>query len=303
MSDVTLDKILDMQNNDPGDRLNTVLGNGLKKILGEKARDPAPLPLWKPDYFNLHQTRAFKHASEEQKLNIVRFSSQALLEEALYIEQSGMAYAAKMSIMSETIEERMLYGLFAADETTHYHQVRQFLPDQGKGTEPGEFHKMLTALIEEGDRDSLVFIIQVILEGWGLTHYRSLAQGCQSEAFSEVLKGIVRDEARHHGSGVILCRDRGLPEKSHDYVNDILSTFFYMVQLGPQSVIESVEKSMGGLTRQQKIELFNQLGGQEQSQERLDLLKGLMQEDGFMKVSDYLDSKGHFKALRAEDCV
>ena len=49
---------------------------------------------------------------------------------------------------------------------------------------------MLASLIEEGDRESLVFIIQVILEGWGLTHYRSLAQGCQSEDFTEVLKAL-----------------------------------------------------------------------------------------------------------------
>lgn len=303
MSEVRLDKILDMENGDPESRLNTVLGNGLKKILGDRAKDPAPLPLWKPDYFGLHTTKAFQNATEEQQLAIVSGSSQALLEEALYIEQSGMAYAAKMSIMADTIEERMLYGLFAADETTHYHQVRQFLPDQGKGCEPSAFHTMLTSLIEEGDRESLVFIIQVILEGWGLTHYRSLASGCQSEAFSEILKGIVRDEARHHGSGVILCRDRGLPEKSRDYVNDILSQFFYMVQLGPQSVMASVEQATGGLTRAQKIELFNELGGQEQSQERLDLLKGLMQEDGFIEVSDYLESKGHFQALKAEDCL
>ena len=303
MSDVKLDKILEMQNSDPKSRLNTVLGNGLKKMLGDRAKDQAPLPLWNPDYFNLHQTQAFKNAKEEEKLAILSASSQALLEEALYIEQSGMAYAAKMSIMADTIEERMLYGLFAADETTHYHQVRQFLPDQGRGCAPSAFHNMLTALIEEGDRESLVFIIQVILEGWGLTHYRSLAQGCQSEAFSEVLKSIVRDEARHHGSGVILCRDRGLPDKSRDYVNDVLSQFFYMVQLGPQSVIESVERVTGGLTRHQKIELFHELGGEEQSQERLDLLKGLMQEDGFIEVSDFLDSKGHFKALKAEDCV
>ena len=117
----------------PKSRLNTVLGNGLKKMLGDRARDQAPLPLWNPDYFNLHQTRAFKNAKEEEKLEILSASSQSLLEEALYIEQSGMAYAAKMSIMSDTIEERMLYGLFAADETTHYHQVRQFLPDQGRG--------------------------------------------------------------------------------------------------------------------------------------------------------------------------
>ena len=49
--------------------------------------------------------------------------------------------------------------------------------------------------------------------------------------------------------------------------------------------------------------MFNELGGEEESQKRLDLLKGLMQEDGFMKVSDFLDSKGHFKALKAEDCI
>lgn len=303
MSDVTLDNILEMQNSDADSRLHSVLGAGLKKLLGDRARDPAPLPLWLPEYFNLEKTKAFKNANEEERANILSGSSQALLEEALYIEQSGMAYAAKMSIMADTIEERMLYGLFAADETTHYHQVRQFLPEQGRTCEPSEFHSLLTSLIEEGDRESLVFIIQVVLEGWGLTHYRSLAHGCQSEEFTEVLKGILRDEARHHGSGVILCRDRGLPDSSRDYVNQILSTFLYMVQLGPQSVLSAVERSTGGLTRRQKIELFGELDGMGQSQERLNLLKGLMQEDGFSHIADYLESKGSFQAMRAEDCL
>jgi hypothetical protein len=303
MGDVTLDSILEMQNSDVESRLHTVLGAGLKKLLGDRARDPAPVPLWLPKYFNLDKTKAFKNASEEQRANIISGSSQALLEEALYIEQSGMAYAAKMSIMADTIEERMLYGLFAADETTHYHQVRQFLPEQGRSCEPSEFHSLLSSLIQEGDRESLVFVIQVVLEGWGLTHYRSLAQGCQSEEFTEVLKSILRDEARHHGSGVILCRDRGLPDASRDYVNQILTTFLYMVQLGPQSVLSAVEQATGGLTRSQKLELFNELDGTAQSQERLNLLKGLMQEDGFTEVTDYLESKGSFKAMRAEECI
>jgi len=292
-----------MQNSDPSSRLHSVLGAGLKKMLGDRARDAAPLPLWNSDYFKLSNTRAFKNATDEQKVQILSGSSQALLEEALYIEQSGMAYAAKMSIISTSIEERMLYGLFAADETTHYHQVRQFLPEQGRTSKPSDFHALFSSLREEGDRDSLVFIIQVVLEGWGLTHYRSLAQGCQSEVFTEVLKSILRDEARHHGSGVILCRDRGLPDSSREYVNQILTTFLYMVQRGPQSVLSAVDTATGGITRAQKLELFHEMDGRAQSQERLDLLKGLMQEDGFREVADALESKGHFRALKAEDCL
>lgn len=303
MSKIELASIYQMPKSDAKSRLNTVLGSGLNKVLGEKAKQDVTLPLWRPEFFNLHQSSVFKKANAEEQHKIVQSSSRALLEEALFIEQYGMAFAAKMSLLAQTVEERMLYGLFAADETAHYFQISQYLPNQGQDAQPSDFHRLLSNLIEEGDRHSLVFIIQVVLEGWGLTHYRTLAQGVQSEDFAAVLKGIVRDEARHHGSGVVLCRERPLPEASRKYIESVLSTFLSMVQNGPQAVISAVDKHTGGLNRAEKIQLFKELDGQAKSQQRLNILKSLMGEDGFGAIVEHLESKGLYRALRPEDCL
>ena len=160
---------------DENSKLHAILRSGLKKNLGTIPQDFNELPLWTAEYFGLHQTQCFQQATILEQKKIIEYASQSLLEEALYIEKSGMVYSAKMALLAESIEERMLYGLFAADETLHYHQVRQFLPADERLAPPNEFHHLLAQVIEEGSRESLVLIIQVVLEGWGLIHYKSVS--------------------------------------------------------------------------------------------------------------------------------
>ena len=109
----------------------------------------------------------FSGASEETQNNIIKRCSVDVLHEAFFIEESGMAFASKMSLLSETREERMLYNLFAADEATHFHWVQNALGDIQLDLQPNQFHRLLESVIRDGQRESLVFIIQVILEGWG----------------------------------------------------------------------------------------------------------------------------------------
>ena len=303
MADVKLDSILQMEHLPDDDRLNSVLKNGLHKLLGPPGTQQHDTPLWPAEHFHLERSRAFQNATTDQQRAIITRSSEALLEEALFIEQSGLAFGAKMSLLSETIEERMLYGLFMGDETTHYQQVRRFLPNFGMDCRPNVFHELLTRLIEEGDRETLVFTIQVVLEGWGLTHYRLLANDCQDPDFEAALRSILKDEARHHGSGVILAKKRGLPKKSRDFAIEILHEFLTMVQLGPQSVVSALEGITGSMTRDQKIKTFEELDTVGHSQERLDLLRNLMQQDGFQDIVDTLDSYGLFKAKTPGECV
>ena len=303
MAEVKLDKILQMKRLEPDDKLNTIVKNGLQKLVGPEQLSQEASPLWDANYFGLHNSKVFNGVSPEQQQDIVKKCSAGFLNEALFIEQSGLAFGAKMSLLAESVEERMLYGLFMADETTHYHHVRRFLPELGAHSSPNEFHYLLTQLIEEGDRESLVFSIQVVLEGWGLTHYRSLADGCLSPAFQEVLHSILRDEARHHGSGIILCKRRGLPPQSREFVFEILSNFLGMVQMGPQAIVQALEEVSGNFTRVQRIKAFEELDTLNHSQQRLTLLKSLMEQDGFHDIVAKLDSYKLFKAKSAGECA
>jgi len=295
--------ILELERLDTPSRIHAVLGAALKKSLGDSCLvSGQPLPLWSADFFGLSNAKAFKNASAQEQQAILEACSLGLLEESLFIEQNGMAFATKMSMLSETIEERMLYNLFAGDEAMHYHHVRSFVPVEGTLSEPNGFHHMLEEIILEGDRDSLVFIIQVVLEGWGLTHYKSLSKGCESSTFQNVLSGILRDEARHRGSGLVLHRDRGMNGASQAYVTEVMTKFLGMVAMGPQSVVESVDTTCG-LTRHQRIELFSELETELHSAQRLARLRILMNEDGTTDWMDELDKRGCFKPLKPEQCA
>ena len=101
--------ILELERLSAPSRVHAVLGAALKKSLGDGCLSPGqPLPLWSPEFFGLSDTRAFKNASAEQRSKIIESCSLGLLEESLFIEQNGMAFATKMSMLSGTVEELSL---------------------------------------------------------------------------------------------------------------------------------------------------------------------------------------------------
>jgi len=284
-------------------RIHAILGTGLRKLGITATATPFESPLWNAEFHELHHSSAFQAFDDEQKNSVLMACSRNLLEEALYIEQSGMAFAAKMSLLAESVEERMLYSIFASEETKHYSQIRSFLPERSELGKPNSFHHLLAELIECGDRDSLVFVIQVILEGWGITHYKSLAKDCQNADLQMVLEGILRDEARHHGSGVVLCRQRKISPETHQYTFEILVRLLEMVQKGPQGLLAAMDEVGEGLTREQKLQFLVEIGAVNQTAKRLEVLRLLMEEDGFSSVVEQLQQFGCFRPSTPEECI
>ena len=142
MSELSEFELLELNLHESESRLHAVLGAGLKKITGPALLNDQ-LPVWSSEFFGLEKTSLFQAASEETRHQIVRRSSIDVLHEAFFIEESGMAFASKMSLLSETREERMLYNLFAADEATHFHWVQNALGGYSGDLEPNQFHRLL----------------------------------------------------------------------------------------------------------------------------------------------------------------
>ncbi|HEX4924619.1 MAG TPA: ferritin-like domain-containing protein [Bdellovibrionales bacterium] len=259
-------------------------------------------PLWNASFFGLDRTRLFKFLKTEIQDKIVAACSRNLLTEAYAIEKIGMGFTAKMSLLSETLEERMLYSAFAYDEASHFHKISQFLEEPPTGLEKNPFLAMLAHLIENEERPVLVLIIQVMLEGWGLHHYRQMVEACAFEPFTRVMKDILRDEARHHGSGLaITSRDR-LTEAQKARAADIMSVLFQMVQAGPQSVVQEVDKACGGLSRNLKTQLFEDLQAEAHARTRLDLLSNLI-PPGSSYLHETLDQRGVLRPLTPTECA
>lgn len=251
---------------------------------------------WPAAYHGLDKVRLFVAARPEQRRAILEACGRGLLEEAFFIEKCGIGYAAKMVLLAESSCERQLYGLIAGDEAAHQASLARFVQPAGGAAAKSPFLSLLEELVEEGDRQSLQLIVQVVLEGWGLDHYRGLRDACTSHPLRVALSVILADEATHHGSGVAFVREAEMPARAREYATDVMVRFLAMVQVGPVGVAAAVERELGGLGAAHKSQLMQDLGGEAHAEVRLDKLRALMgKAAGARPVLDRLEALGCFR--------
>jgi hypothetical protein len=263
---------------------------------------PSPPPPWDAIHFNLHNVKIFTDATPNEQAEILQLCSCGLLEESYFIEKAGMGYMAKMVLLAETTEERMLYALFCGDEASHFAQISQFLLTP-EPVENNFFLRLLGDLIESQDKTVLLFVLQVVLEGWGLSHYRSLAKDCVNKDLSLMLHSFLQDESRHHATGVTLFDRICVTPSSQNTIIETLASFLQMVQVGPQSVVTAIEKVKGDLSRQQKVKIFAELDTETHSGSRLKLLRSLMSHSHAEIILQQLDQRKSFHPFPPEKCV
>jgi hypothetical protein len=294
---------LDLPHVGEADKLGCILSAALGHRLGDSFSPERSSALyWNADYFGLHKVKVFQDSSLEERTAILQIANRGLLEEAYFVEKAGMGYMAKMVLLAETTEERMLYSLFTANEATHLSQISAFLPDRPVGTDD-TFLRFLADLVESQDKTVLLFTIQLVLEGWGLSHYRSLAKGCCDRTLSQVLTGFLQDEARHHGTGLILFEQTSVSPQSRAVIVETLFCFLQMIRVGPQRVVGAIAQVKGDLTRSQKIRILEELDTETHSGTRLHLLRSLMRGEAAEAIVQALSARGAFEPLPASQCV
>ncbi|ESA35270.1 hypothetical protein N836_12905 [Leptolyngbya sp. Heron Island J] len=286
------------------DKLNRVLASALRARGINESSEPNQPPLyWQAGYFDLERVSIFQEATNLEQQQILQQLNQALLQESVAIEQAGVGYMAKMVLMAESTQERMLYSLFAADETTHLAQLQPYVSSDMWPSELDDpFFKLLSDIVESADKSVLLFVLQVVLEGWGLTHYRSLAKGCTDGSLRDVFQSFLQAESRHHGAGVTLFNQIEISPSSKDVIVECLAAFLQMVRVGPQRVVGAIATVKGHLSRPQHIQILQQLDTVSHSHQRLQLLKSLMASTGNTIVIQ-LEEKGLFAPLSAEEAA
>ncbi|MFQ4142260.1 ferritin-like domain-containing protein [Chlorogloeopsis sp. ULAP02] len=298
------------------DKLCRVLFSALESRLGKtdaenlsKTFSMSPPPhlrlssYWDAKHFGLDKVSIFREACAQEQAEILHLCSYGLLAEAYFIEQAGVGYMAKMVTLAETTEERMLYALFSSDEVTHLAQISQFIDTSELVGTDEPFLRLLGDLVESSDKTVLLFILQVVLEGWGLSHYRSLAKNCRSSDLSAVLWGFLQDESRHHSTGVTLFDRVAVTKSSQQTMIETLALFLQMVQVGPQSVVSTIEKVKGYLSTAQKVKIFEELETEIQSGTRLQLLRSLMRSPNAEVIVEELEVRGAFQPFPANKCI
>ena len=292
---------LNLPDIDREDKLNRILSSALEKTNGyAKNVSTSLVNYWDANYFHLDRVKIFEDSTPAEQSSILQLCNLGVLQEAYFIEKAGLGYMANMILLAETTQERMLYGLFAADEVSHFSHISSFLPTPKVNNSP--FLDLLENVVESDDKTVLLFVLQVVLEGWGLTHYRSIASSCQNPQLKSILQGFLQDESRHHATGVTLFENKVLSKSSQDIV-EILAMFLQMVQVGPQSVVTAVEQVKGHLSKAEKINIFAQLDTERHSGSRLKLLQNLISLPNTKNIVETLESKGSFQPLKPSQCV
>ena len=296
---------LDWAQSDP--RLSSILGSALKNrsnapVVLEMPKDIAP---WNEKFFGLEQVTFFKNLNEEQRLQVLMSASKSILEEAYFIEKSGLFFSAKMNLMAENTQERLLYSFFSADEAAHFSWISSALAGQDVSDfQSNPFLRMIDDLLSAQGKTVLTYLIQVILEGWGLTHYRSLAEHCQIKPLSEVFRNILKDESRHHGSGLILMNEQKISDSDEKIILGVLEELMTMIRVGPQSLVSSLEKVRGGFSTTERIRCFEELKTEETSSAKLQTLQTLIRSSqNAEKFVRYLDDRGLFKPMNPTQCA
>jgi rubrerythrin len=242
--------------------------------------------LWNESDFALGQISILKGRDNTKLLSSLCTDR---LKEAYFIEKAGMSFSAKMSLLSQSIDEQILYSMFCAEEATHFHCIESLLT--GVSLEgDNSFVTLLNEIIISGERRPLVFIIQVVLEGWGIDHYSLMSQSCLNPEVKKILQNILQDEAAHHGSGLSLFDEQALTDTEFKYIIEMMSQFMQMVTVGPVGLLGQVESSLGHLTSGQRNTVHQEVNSYGETSRKVELIKSMMNKAKAFKIIEKLES-------------
>lgn len=279
-------------------RKNTKIATILKKRFASSQLSTQNEPFWDASSYGLDKVEYFLELAENKKVQLLNELAQNRVSEAFHIEKSGIAYGSKMTILSDNIDERVLYGSFTGDEARHFKLIEKYHHNTiAEDITDNSFLEFLSNTIEVAPKKSLVFMIQVLLEGWGLDHYSTMAKECKNSNLKTDLQSILEDEVVHHGSGVILFDENNLTKEEREFIIQSLISFFQMVQVGPIGILAQLETMTSKFNNYNRVHALEQLNAFGSTDEKLLKLKRLMRKAGANSIIEELEGKGLLRPL------
>ncbi|MBS1956315.1 MAG: ferritin-like domain-containing protein [Cyanobacteria bacterium SZAS-4] len=259
--------------------------------------------LWSADWWGFDSCPVYANLSVEKQNDVLARCNQSLLTEAYFIEKSGLAYSAKMVLTARNTDEAQLFALIGADEAKHLAWIEPYVSADAKQLPRGHFLSFLSNLIEEYPPKLLVYLVQIILEGWGLDHYNRLAKSCAHPELAKLFAAILKDEALHHRSGNVLFDASQLSQRDYSLIEDALQHYSLMVRVGPQGALAIVDEVAGGLSNSDLQSVLVALRHEDETQRKLLLLRQLMNQPLVSRVVEILDEEHCFLPVSLREAV
>lgn len=291
-----IDSTLYLKNIENSHPLKNLLERALDQYTISSPGLEIPSILWPKERYKLEQSEHFEKMDKEVQNKILREITELNLSLSAYIETSGHNYGAKMILMSESIEEKSLYALFTAEEAIHlkeFQNFMNFIPNPEV-----HWHPMLNPLakaIQDGEKNTCLYIIQVLLEGFGMAHYNGLKNDCLFTPLRETYDRILKDEARHHGAGLILSKESNLSKREEEQIFEYTREFIQSLQEA-NWVINTMEKYNGKMSSSELKKFNLQTKKEETLNLRLFKLKEMLSKVNQALVIN-LEKENIFKAI------
>lgn len=256
--------------------------------------------IWGEEFFLLNRTKIWESLSQSIQKKILQKMTEHILREAYFIETAGMAYAAKMNLTSINKEERQFFCFVAEEEAKHLRLVESLFNFDKSTINIPSFALLIGEIIQEAKRNSHLLLIQILLEGWGLNYYKTLEKSCNNEIVSSVFKIILKDEIRHHSAGVILFANENNKIEDSEFI-DYIERITKMVQMGPYTLFQEVFSCIDKPSEKMVSQFLDDVDAVRSSQEKLLLVKNIIEKSLSKNSMDKLMAKNLFKALEVKE--
>ncbi len=280
----------------------------MHRLRGGLLRSASPvlntLAGWEASFYQFDRSSAFQCLTREKQTEVLIDCSRQQIEEALLIEITGMTFAAKMALLAPNLQQRELYSHFAADEATHYRLLCELVgrPNYTCAVQ-NSFLVFLARMIQNSARLPLLVLIQVVLEGWGLSYYSQLAKHATVPEVRDALALIVDDEAAHHGSGLILMKDAQPNADDSQQMEMAITELVAMVKAGPARLVLSLAKTKGSLTKNEIRDFLLETSFEVKLKTDLDLVRHLLEKAGAVALVANLNAKNLFAIPTLSTCT
>jgi hypothetical protein len=166
----------------------------------------------------------------------------------------------------------------------------------------GRFGSFIRGIAEAGSAQSLAYLLQVVLEGFGILHYRGLAAACVDENLGALLRRMAQDEAIHYSAGLAAFRASRLSASDRSFLSDGAYAFLQAMRSGPQAIAAALDRRIG-VGRGRLAGVFAELDTQGVTAAKLRHLRRLMSQPGMEWLVNELGEKGAFTPCSDAQCA
>lgn len=240
-------------------------------------------PVWQTDFFHVDHSPIWKTLSAEVQQSILISLGHKIFQEAYFIECAGMSYAAKMNFAAKSREEREFFCFVGEEEARHLRLIEALGGFSTSSEHIPSFALLIGEIIHEAKRPSHLLLIQILLEGWGLSYYKNLSKFSKDEAVTQVFKQIIKDEIRHHSAGVLLFaqvkESAELTDQDEVEFLSFLERIAFMVKIGPWNLCDEVFKHLKHPTRKLLGTFLEECQAVDKTAEKMKLLEQLLEKN------------------------